>query len=89
MISIRAEKFHGVRRNEDPFLLTVPPPPRYNKTINGAFSLSAPGIWNNLPYGIRSSNDLGLFKKVLKTHYFQQVFNTAPAEAFDDVEIIM
>ena len=69
MISIRAEKFHGVRRNEDPFLLNVPPPPRYNKT-NGAFSLSAPEIWNNLPYGIRSTNDLGLFKKVLKTHYF-------------------
>ena len=35
-ISLRTEKTHAVRRNEDAFLLNIPPPPRYNKT-NGAF----------------------------------------------------
>lgn len=41
MIAIRTEKTQGVRRNEDAFLLNVPPAPYYYKT-NGAFSLSAP-----------------------------------------------
>ena len=36
-------KTQGVRRNEDVFLLNVPPAPNYNKT-NGTFSHSAPSF---------------------------------------------
>ena len=86
MISISTEKSHGIRKNDDCFLLCKPPAPRYNKT-NGAFSLSAPEVWNALPYGIRSLNNLTIFKKALKTHYFQQAFNESE-EAYDDVQLI-
>ena len=86
MISISTEKIHDIRRNEDCFLLKIPTAPRYNKT-NGAFSLSAPETWNALPYGIRSSTDLTVFKKALKTHYFRQAFKESE-EAYDDVQLI-
>ena len=43
MISLRTEKTHAVRINEDAFLLNIPPPPRYNKK-NGAFSICAPVV---------------------------------------------
>ena len=84
MISLRTEKPHAVRRNEDAFLLNIPPPPRYNKT-NGAFSICAPVVWNALPYSIRSSNCINKFKVALKTHYFRIPFKNSD-ETFDDIE---
>ena len=84
MISLRTEKPHAVRRNEDAFLLNIPPPPRYNKT-NGAFSICAPVVWNALPYSIRSSNCINKFKVALKTHYFRIAFKNSD-ETFDDIE---
>ena len=87
MISTTTENSHHTRINEDYFLLSRPPTTRYNKT-NGAFSYSAPEVWNVLPYSIRSLTNLAAFKKVLKTHYFNQAFNDS-AEAFDDVQLIL
>ena len=87
MISPQTESTHGTRRNKDAFLLSVPPPPHYNRT-NAAFSISAPKVWNSLPYSIRSQNDLNVFKSSLKTYYFQQAFNT-PDETYDDAGVIM
>ena len=84
MISLRTEKTHAVRRNEDAFLLNIPPPPIYNKT-NGAFSICAPVVWNALAYGIRSSNCINKFKVALKTHYFRIAFKNSD-ETFDDIE---
>ena len=37
------------------------------------FSYYAPGIWNALPFYIRSSESIDLFKKKLKTFYFDQL----------------
>ena len=35
------------------------------------FSAHAPELWNNLPYFIRSMDNVDLFKKHLKTHFFR------------------
>ena len=40
---------------------------------NRSFSVAAPLIWNQLPYGIRKSTSLNSFKKSLKTHLFREV----------------
>ena len=40
-----------------------------------AFSVSAPTLWNALPDRIRNCNNIGIFKKLLKTHLFSIVFN--------------
>ena len=84
MIHPRTESLHGVLRNEDPFLLYVPPAPRYVKTA-GTFSHSAPAIWQSLPYGIRCMNDINIFKTALKTHYFRHAFKDSTA-AYDDID---
>ena len=87
MITPRTEKMQGVRRNNDVFLLSVPSAPRYNRT-NGAFSLSAPNIWNSLPYGIRSSNCINKFRIALKTHYFRLAFKDSD-EIYNDIEYVI
>ncbi len=36
-----------------------------------AFSAIAPRLWNELPYALRSLDDVETFKKELKTHLFK------------------
>ena len=86
MISPRTEKIQGMRRNDDAFLLNIPPAPRYTRT-NGAFSISAPNIWNSLPYNIRSSSCIKQFQTALKTHYFRLAFDESD-EIYNDIEYI-
>lgn len=40
-----------------------------------AFGVSAPRLWNALPAGIRSLDNLAAFKRALKTHLFKLHFN--------------
>ena len=40
------------------------------KTGAGAFSVSAPVLWNDTPQYIRECKTVKSFKKSLKTHYF-------------------
>ena len=54
----------------------------------GAFSLSAPNIWNSLPYGIRSSNSINKFRIALKTHYFRLAFKDSD-EIYNDIEYVI
>ena len=42
-----------------------------------AFSVSAPFTWNSLPAHIRSIDTLSSFKRHLKFHLFQSVFNVS------------
>ena len=51
--------------------------PRYKRMIHGfrSFSHYGPFIWNSLPYNIRHSSDLVLFKSKLKTHLFSLYFS--------------
>ena len=43
------------------------------KSIYG-FSFCGPSIWNNLPYSVRTCNNILQFKKLLKTHLFREAF---------------
>ena len=40
------------------------------------FSVAAPAIWNSLPSGIRDSSSSHTFRRLLKTHCFQQAFGS-------------
>ncbi len=56
-------------RSQNSGLLVVP---RIAKSTKGgrAFSYLAPKLWNSLPYNVRGSDTLSLFKSRLKTHLF-------------------
>ena len=51
----------------------VPPCPNFHKS-QGAFSYIGPKTWNELPYSIRSMNNVDSFKTVLKTYFFNIAF---------------
>ena len=40
-----------------------------------AFSVAAPKLWNGLPEDLRNINELGYFKRRLKTHLFNSAYN--------------
>lgn len=50
--------------------------PLYNLKTYGsrAFSVCAPRLWNGIPFDIRSSSSISIFKKRLKTHLFRQAY---------------
>jgi len=54
-------------------LLKAPKASRFTRT-EAAFMYYAPTVWNELPYSLRSLTDIELFKKTLKTHYFNIAF---------------
>ena len=60
-------------RSSDSNLLTVP----HHKLTFGSrtFRVAAPTIWNSLPADIRSSESLAIFRRRLKTQYFNCAFN--------------
>lgn len=64
-----------LRRNCDRFLLVTPHKPRYQKMEN-AFNYAAPTTWNNLPYRIRSIQELSKFKVALKTYFYIKAFGS-------------
>ncbi len=76
-----------VRKNDDCFLLMTPPRPNYTRT-NGAFTYTAPAVWNNLPYGIRCMSERNKFKTALKTHYFRKAFKDSET-AYNDVLLLV
>ena len=39
-----------------------------------AFSIAAPGQWNNLPLTIRKSPSIAIFKRRLKTYLFKEAY---------------
>ncbi len=54
--------------------LLAPPSSREVSTAyygNKAFSVSAPRLWNALPFEIRNARSLATFKRMLKTHLFR------------------
>ena len=75
MIALRVPNKHSLRKDNDFFLLTSPSRPSRKRT-EGAFTFSAPNIWNCLPYSIRCISDLSCFKKALKTHFFTEAFKS-------------
>ena len=64
---------YSLRGNSNPYILKHDFKPNFRGTY-GAFSVKAPLIWNVLPTEIRSETKLDRFKKLLKTHFFEQTF---------------
>ena len=54
-------------RSSDAFLLQTP----HSQLVS--FSVSAPRLWNDLPYYLRSRDSLPHFKKLLKTLFLENV----------------
>ena len=73
LVKIRQTHAWSVRADDDFFLLEEPKEPRCSKS-KGAFSYSAPKIWNSLPYNIRSISTIEAFKCALKTYLFKCAF---------------
>ena len=46
------------------------------------FAVAAPGLWNSIPLGIRSSSSIDSLKRRLKTYLFKQGYN--PVYFFSD-----
>lgn len=82
LLSLRQINSHSSRADNDFYILKQPPHPRCIKTT-GAFSHSAPKIWNDLPYAIRSLTNIEVFKKSLKTHLFKFAFDEPENQDFD------
>ena len=51
--------------------------PQYRTKTHGlaAFSVYAPSLWNKLPIELRMAESIGIFKRNLKTHLFNVVYN--------------
>jgi hypothetical protein len=63
-----------ILRSAAQHLLSVP----LEKTVIASrrFSVAAPQIWNNIPWCIRNSESLSIFKNKLKTYYFKLAYDT-------------
>ena len=67
-------------RMSDPSLKLLKCPSFPKKTfihqtyLDRAFQYSAPRLWNNLPYDIRTAPSIGIFRKNLKTYLFHKAF---------------
>ena len=64
---------HSLRCDNDFYLLDQTLT-NFKKT-KAAFSVSAPLVWNELPYNLRCETDILKFKTELKTHYFNIAFS--------------
>ena len=73
-LTVKGQLNRTLRHENDFFLLNPPPLPRLLRTERG-ISHASPTVWNQLPYDIRSSNDIVTFKRKLKTHYFNKAFH--------------
>ena len=47
---------------------------KFEKLGKKSFAFSAPEVWNSLPFYLRNEPSLEVFKKNLKTLYFEQAF---------------
>ena len=69
LIKLRSPNKYNVRLDNDFYLLEISSF-AHLKRAEGALSYQGPRIWNELPYEIRSLNELSIFKTELKTYYF-------------------
>ena len=73
LITVREPNRRASRLDDDYYVLSRPAKPNFKRT-EGAFCHAAPRIWNNLPYRLRCLTDIDLFKKTLKSHFFNIAF---------------
>ena len=75
-LQIKDQPLKTLRTDLDYFLLKRPSVSNLVRTERG-FSFCGPSIWNNLPYSVRTSNNILQFKKLLKTHLFREAFEVS------------
>ena len=63
-----------IQRKINKYKLLIHNPKHISRKQETAFSISAPKLWNNLPYNIREITSTPLFKRKLKTHLFEIVY---------------
>ena len=73
LIKLRSPNKYSVRLDNDFYLLEISSF-AHLKRAEGAFSYQGPRIWNELPYEIRSLNELSIFKNELKTYHFNLAY---------------
>ena len=62
-----------LRVNDDKWLLQTLPYPNLVKS-KSMFSFAAPKIWNSLPFSLRETSSVSLFKSRLKSYFFNIAF---------------
>ena len=73
LISLREIRRRSSRLDDDFFMLKVPPRPNFSRS-EGAFSYIGPKLWNELPIQLRSLNSVEIFKKSLKSYFYNLAF---------------
>ena len=72
-VKLKPQLPNSLRTNDDFFQLEAPKISNYCRTER-SFSHAAPAVWNALPYGLRTCDNIGKFKRCLKTHLFNNAF---------------
>ena len=65
----------GLGSGNDPTITLKVQRTKCKTFVDRSFSVASPRLWNNLPYNIRSADNLDSFKSKLKTHLFREAFN--------------
>jgi len=73
LISVREIKRRSSRLDNDLYILAKPELPMSTRT-DAAFCYYGPCIWNKLPYCLQCITDIDIFKKSLKSYYFNIAF---------------
>ena len=74
LLTLRDPNEHSLRLDSDFYMLKIPPSPQFKRT-EGAFYHYGPKTWNELPYSLRCFSEIDLFKRHLKTHYFNIAYD--------------
>ncbi len=73
LLKVRKTSCYSLRSNESTLLEVYST--KTKKTLGDrAFVTSAPKIWNELPMYIRNLHNFSIFKKLVKTYYFEEAF---------------
>ena len=74
LVTLKKPSNYNLRSNNN--LVSDPPKTKSLATLGGrSFSVAAPKLWNKLPYYIRTSASITIFKSRLKTYLFRVAFD--------------
>ena len=65
----------GLRSSNDPVIILKVQRTKRKTFADRSFNVAGPKLWNNLPYNIRSADNMDSFKSKLKTYLFREAFN--------------
>ena len=74
LISLKPQSCYNLRRSSDTLLLKQPSFISEATLGDRSFTWAAPKLWNALPFEVRDSKSLDIFKSKLKTHLFRLAF---------------